>query len=155
MEKRPEGLPVWYIVNVEGAVFRSCDNRYLMMVRGSGEEYLPGALTFLGGKIEDAGFMDNVLEETLRREIREEVSVEVHDEMLYVESHSFVGDGEPVVDIVFLCWYLSGEGVAGDPDEVESVRWMTFEEIIQHPKTPEWTKQSIKLVEKKRITKKW
>jgi 8-oxo-dGTP pyrophosphatase MutT (NUDIX family) len=94
-------------------------------------------LTFPGGKVENADFMDNVLEETLRREILEKVGVEVQEDMVYVESHSFVGDGEPVVDIVFLCHYLSGEAVPGDPDEVQSVHWMSFEEIIQHPDTPE------------------
>jgi hypothetical protein len=49
--------------------------------------------------------------------------------MVYVESHAFVGDGEPVVDIVFLCRYLSGEAVPGNPDETQSVHWMSVDEI--------------------------
>ena len=155
MERIPDERPIWYIVNIEGAVFCPRDQRYLMMVRGRGEDYLQGALTFPGGKVEHADFMDHVLEETLRREIREEVGVEVHEEMVYVESHAFVGDGEPVVDIVFLCRYLSGEAVPGNPDETQSVHWMSVDEIMQHPDTPEWTKQSIRLVEQKRIITDW
>jgi 8-oxo-dGTP pyrophosphatase MutT (NUDIX family) len=155
MERIPDKRPIWYIVNIEGALLRPKDKRYLMMVRSPGEDYLQGALTFPGGKIEHADFMDNVLEETLRREIREEVGVEVHDDMVYVESHAFVGDGEPVVDIVFLCRYLSGTAVPSDPDEAQSVHWMSVEEILQDPDTPEWTKLSIRLVEKKRITNNW
>ncbi len=146
---------IWYIVNVEGVVVRSTDGRYLMITRGAGESYLPGVLTLPGGKVEDAGSADAILEETLRREIREEVSVEVCDEMVYVESKSFVAEGDPVVDVVFLCRYHSGEAGVGDPDEVAAVHWMTADEIIQHPKTPLWTRQSIKLAEKKRIEKGW
>jgi 8-oxo-dGTP diphosphatase len=62
---------IWYIVNVEGAVVRSEDGRYLMVVRGEQESHASGALTFPGGKVEDAGSADDVLEETLRREIRQ------------------------------------------------------------------------------------
>ena len=58
---------IWYIVNVEGAVVK--DGRYLMIVRGEQESHAPGALTFPGGKVEDAESVDNVLEETIRREI--------------------------------------------------------------------------------------
>ena len=143
---------IWYVVNVEGVIFRSDDCRYLMITRGSGESYLPGVLTLPGGKVEDAGNADNILEETLRREIREEAGVEVHDEMVYLESKSFVAEGDVVVDVVFLCRYLGGEAVVGDPDEVDAVHWMTAEEIIQHPKTTPWTRQSIEKAEKKRIT---
>jgi 8-oxo-dGTP diphosphatase len=150
MEKRPLESPIWYIVNVEGVVFRPADNRYLMIVRGAGEDYLPGALSFPGGKVEGAGFEDDVLESTVRREIREEVGLEIHDDITYVESHSFVGDGEPCVDVVFLCRYMGGEAHPGDPEEVESVIWMIYEEILEHPDVPEWTKKSLKLAEKKR-----
>jgi 8-oxo-dGTP pyrophosphatase MutT (NUDIX family) len=115
--------PIWYIVNIEGVVIRSTDGRYLMVVRDAGESYMPGELAFPGGKVEGAGNEDNVLEETLRREIREETGVEVADEMVYVESHSFVAEGDPVVDVVFLCRYQSGEAIVGDPDEVAAVRW--------------------------------
>ena len=147
--------PIWYIVNVEGVVVRSSDGRYLMIVRGAGESYLPGVLTLPGGKVEDAGSEDGILEDTLRREIREEVGVEVHDDMVYVESKSFVAEGDPVVDVVFLCRYHSGEAAVGDPDEVASVHWMTADEILRHPKTPPWTRQSIELAEKKRVAKGW
>jgi 8-oxo-dGTP diphosphatase len=147
---------IWYIVNVEGAVVRSEDGRYLMVVRGEQESHGAGALTFPGGKVEDAGSADDVLEETLRREIREEVEVEVHDDVVYLESKAFVADdGEPVVDVVFLCRYRSGEPAVGDPGEVAAVRWMTAEEILAHPEIPPWTRQSIELAEQKRIARGW
>jgi 8-oxo-dGTP diphosphatase len=147
--------PIWYIVNVEGLVVRSADGCYLMVVRGAGESYMAGGLAFPGGKVEGAESEDNVLEETLRREIWEEVGIEVSDEMVYVESHAFVAEGDPVVDIVFLCRYQSGEVIAADPDEVAAVRWMTAREIMDRPETPPWTRQSIELAEKRRIAKGW
>ena len=116
---------------------------------------MPGALSFPGGKVEGAENEDNVFEETLRSEIREETGVEVADKMVYVESHSFVAEGDPVVDVVFLCRYESGEAIAADPDEVADVRWMTAQEILDLPQTPPWTRQSIELAEKKRIEKGW
>ena len=155
MEDITENPPIWYIVNVEGVVYSPNDNRYLMIVRSAGEEYLPGALSFPGGKVEGAHFVQDVLEVTVRREILEEGGVEVYDDIAYVESHSFVVDGEPCVDVVFLCRYKDGEACPGDPEEVESVIWMSYEEILEHDKAPEWTKESIKLAEKKRIELKW
>jgi 8-oxo-dGTP diphosphatase len=147
---------VWYIVNVEGAIVRPDDGRYLMVIRGEQESHAPGVLTFIGGKVEDAGIADNVLEETLRREIREEAGVEVFDEMAYVESKAFFADdGDPVVDVVFLCRYRSGRPTVGDPGEVAAVCWMTLEEILGHPKTPPWTRHSIQLAEDRRLAKGW
>ena len=155
MENTPNNRQAWYIVNVEGVVYRPEDNRYLMMVRGAGEEYLPGILSFPGGKVEGTESIQDVLESTVRREILEEVNVEVHDDVTYVESHSFVWENEPVVDVVLLCRYKEGQASPGDPLEVESVEWMRYEEILDHEKVPRWTKESLRLAEKKRIKLKW
>ncbi len=141
-----------YIVNVEGAVVK--DGQYLMIVR-SEEEYAPGGLSFPGGKVEGAGNLDDILEETLRREIAEEVGLEVHDEMVYVRSSAFVAEGDPVVDVVFLCCYRAGTAVAADPAEVAAVRWMTAREAIAHPETPPWTRMSLELAERIRLEKGW
>jgi 8-oxo-dGTP diphosphatase len=141
-----------YIVNVEGAVVKG--NLYLMIVRGE-EEYAPGGLSLPGGKVEDARHLDSILEETLRREIMEEVSLEVHDEMLYVRSSAFVAEGHPVVDVIFLCRWKSGEAFAADPAEVAAVRWMTAAEAIAHPETPPWTRLSLRLAEEQRIEREW
>jgi len=122
----------WYVVNVEAAILR--DGRYLMIVRGEQESHAPGVLTLVGGKVENAGDVDDVLEETLRREIKEEVAVEIEDEVAYIESKAFVADdGEPVIDIVFLCRYKSGTPTIADPGEVAALQWMAPEQILAHP----------------------
>ena len=123
-----------FVVNVEGAVEK--DGRYLMIVRGADVAHAPGALSFPGGKVEASDGPDNALESTLRREIREEVGVEVEDEMRYVESRRFdTDDGKQVVGVTFLCRYRSGAPTA-DPAEVQAVRWMTPEQILRD--APPW-----------------
>lgn len=143
-----------YVVNVEGVIF--WDGRYLLIVRGTEEDHAPGGMAPPGGKVEGAGSAANILEATLRREIAEEVGLEVHDEMEYLESNAFIADdGDPVVDVVFLCRYKAGMAAAADPAEVAGVRWMTADEIRSHPEIAPWTRQSIELAERKRLQKGW
>lgn len=142
-------MGVWYIVNVEGAIVRE-DGRYLLVVRGAGETHAAGMLSLVGGKVEDAGTAADILETTLRREIREEVGIEVGD-IHYVSSSAFVGDdGEAVVDIVFLCRHESGEAVIGEPEEVAELMWLTPDEVRDHPTAPIWTKAAIERAEQVR-----
>lgn len=141
---------IFYIVNLEAVIVDQ--DRYLMMRRGPGESYLPGVMTLVGGKVENAGTDDHIFESTLRREIAEEVGVQVDHAMVYLESKSFVGpdDGNPVIDVVCLCRYTGGEPTITDPDEVAEIRWMTAAEILGDPHIPPWTKHSITLAEKRR-----
>ena len=141
-------LGCWYIVNVEAAIWQ--EGRYLMIIRSAQDSHAPGMLSMPGGKVEGAGSADNILEQTLRREIEEEVGVQIAPGIQYVKSSAFIADdGDPVVDIVFLCRYQSGTPTA-DPEEVADVQWMTVQGIMDHPRAPSWTRQSIVLAEKKR-----
>ncbi len=135
-----------FIVNVEGAIRK--DDKWLIIRRSKKEEHAGGSLSLVGGKVEIEGNSSNILERTIKREIQEEVGVKVKDKLHYVHSTSFVSDtGENVVDIVFLCEYESGEAFPKSPDEVEEILWLTTKEIIDHPSTPIYLKESIKQVE--------
>ena len=84
----------------------------------------------------------------MKREILEEVGVNVKDRINYVHSTSFLTDtGENVVDIVFLCEYKSREAFSKSHDEVEEVLWLTTDEILNHPNSPIYLKESIKQAE--------
>jgi 8-oxo-dGTP diphosphatase len=142
-----------YIVNVEGAVVN--DDRYLMVIRGEAETHASGALSFIGGKVETISDAEHVLEDTLRREILEEVGVNI-GEMAYVQSSHFIAeDGDRVVDVVFLCRYATGEAHIGDAGEVAEVLWLSADEIMQHPACPPWTRQGILRVEERRQQLGW
>ncbi len=105
-----------------------------------------------GGKVELDEIGGNVLETALKREIREEVGLELAS-IHYLESKSFVADdGEPVVDIVFLCACEEGEPIIGDPEEVATLYWLTAQEVYAHPKTPPWIRQSIQRAEEVRVS---
>jgi 8-oxo-dGTP diphosphatase len=138
--------PVTYIVNLEAAIYR--EDKFLMIVRGSEETQSHGEIGLPGGKVDIVGTLDAILEETIQREVREEVNIEIEAGLQYVESKTFLLDsGYPVVEIVFLCRYKSGEAQIRDPHEVASIYWMTASEILDLPDAPEWTRQSIRLAE--------
>jgi 8-oxo-dGTP diphosphatase len=142
-----------YVVNVEAVV---CDNgRYLMIVRGKDESIAPGTLTPPGGKVEVTGSVRDALEDTLRREVREETGVEVKDGFAYVESHSFEGAGQTIVDIVFLARYRDGELRAEDADEVAGIAWLTYDEVMADPRTMSWTRETMRLAESRRRELGW
>ncbi len=139
------------IVNVEGAVVKGV--HYLMIVRGAKETHGAGTLSLPGGKLEPIEPQDNVLEVTLRREILEEVGVEIDGDMDYLESKFFLSDvGKPVVDVRFRCRYRRGMPGIIDPGEIAELHWMTADEILNHPQAPAWTRRSIQLAEDKRLS---
>jgi 8-oxo-dGTP diphosphatase len=144
--------PVTYIVNVEAAIYHH--DKYLMIVRGQEESESPGVLSLPGGKVDIVGTLDSILEDTLAREVREEVGVEIEPGLRYVESKTFLlTTGYPVVDIVFLCRYKSGEPEIRDRHEVNSIHWMTAQEILDLPDAPDWTRRSILRAEEMRREK--
>lgn len=143
-----------YVVNVEGAIVR--EGRYLLIVRGAAEAHAPETLGLPGGKVEGELVADDVLEATLRRELAEEVGVEVGAECRYVESTAFrADDGAPVLDVVFLCRHRRGTPTAGDPEEVAAIVWLTAAEVAAHPQAPPWTRRSITRAEAQRCERGW
>lgn len=144
------GLPM-FVVNTTAFIWH--DGRYLMIVRSSAKEIAAGALTPPGGKLEVPSFASGPeyasLERNVRREVLEEVGVEVTD-ITYVESHSFEGRLQgapvPVLDAVFLTRYASGEPVAQE-EEVDGIEWRTPDEVRADPRTMSFTLDSLALVE--------
>jgi 8-oxo-dGTP diphosphatase len=131
-----------YIVNVEAAIYKG--DKWLIIKRSEKEEHAPGLLSMVGGKVETNIAEENVLENTLIREIMEEVGVKISEKMIYVESKAFVTDKEEVVvDMVFLCKYESGEAKPMSLDEVSEVYWMSTSDILENKNSPIWLKESI------------
>ncbi|MFD1863366.1 NUDIX hydrolase [Planococcus chinensis] len=130
-----------FIVNVEGAIYK--DGKWLIVRRSDKEDHAPGTLALVGGKVDQEGNTTDILERTLIREVEEEVGITV-SLLVYVNSSSFVADsGVPVVDIVFLCTYESGEPFAKDPDEVADIGWMSTQEIMESEEIPDFLKVNI------------
>lgn len=131
-----------YIINVQGAIYR--DDKFLLAKRSQAEDFMPGILNLPGGTIEaEDEASDDVILSTLQREIREEVNLEVEDCQLIITRY-FEADGDPVINLVFLCRYVSGEATAIDPDEVEEIYWMTVSDAIKQENCREWTQLYLK-----------
>lgn len=129
--------------NVEGAVYK--DGKWLLVMRSSKETHAAGDISMVGGTVEPRTQFPNALEETLKRELREEVGIEIEDSVRYVESNIFTtNSGTHVLDVVFLCLYKSGDARVLS-DEVAGVYWLTLEEIKTNPKIKQWTRRSIEL----------
>ncbi|BFH61918.1 NUDIX hydrolase [Paenibacillus azoreducens] len=130
-----------FAVNVEGAVVKG--GKWLVIERGAEEEHAGGTLAFVGGTVEQEGFSQDILERTVKREIFEEVGIEIKEKLHFVYSSSFLtAEGIPVINVVFLCEYAQGTPYRKSEDEVEAVYWMTTEEIAGHPQSPPWTIES-------------
>ena len=135
-----------FVVNVEGAIYR--DEKWLLIRRSVKEEHAGGSLSLVGGKCEIEGDSKDILERTLRREILEEVGIEVTVSG-YVNSSSFVtASGVNVIDIVFLCKHKSGTPFAKSIDEVDDVIWLTTSEILSRTDSPYYLKENISLADK-------
>lgn len=143
-----------FIVNIEGGIWR--DGRYLTIIRGEEEDHAAGLLAFVGGKVEGvAALDDDVFENTLKREIREEVGLEV-DQVTYVQSRMFTADnGDPVINVVFLCRWAGGSLHISDPGEVADAQWLRPQEILAHPRTPPWISGYLQAIEQVRIRLGW
>ena len=135
-----------FIVNTEAAIYK--DGRYLLCKRSEKEEHAPGGIGLVGGKVELEGASPDILEHTIAREVAEEVGLVIEGRPRYVHSTSFVTDqGEPVVNVIFLCEEFSGEPYAVSADEVADVYWMTPEEVYGNPDAAEYLKDYIRRAE--------
>src|SRR5690625_4535565 len=109
-----------FIVNVEGAIRKN--DKWLIIKRSEKEAHAGGMHSLVGGKVNLEGNSSYILENTIKREIYEEVGVIVKDPLSYVHSTSFISDiGEHVVNVTFLCEYDSGEAYPKSLHEVEKV----------------------------------
>ena len=48
-----------------------------------------------------------------------------------------------------------GEPYPVDPGEVAGVAWLTYDEFLADPRTQEWTRESLRLAERARLTLDW
>lgn len=123
-----------YVVNVEGAVVR--DGAYLLIERAQDEEHAAGRLGFPGGTVEQALGGERTIRETVRRNLTEEVGIEVGT-VEFVTSRTFETDtGAQYLNIVMLCEYVSGDAHPREPEEVAAVHWLSPTQIRAHEDGP-------------------
>jgi len=113
------------------------DGKYLITRRSPDKRRFPGMWTVPGGKLEISDYVDlpketefywyNVLEKVLRREVMEEVGIDI-DNIDYVTSLATIhADGNPSLVISCLADYASGE-VTLQEGETDKFAWVGLEE---------------------------
>lgn len=117
------------------------DGKYLITRRSPNKRRFPGMWTVPGGKLETTDYTDlpkdtehywyNVLEQVLRREVREEVGIEISN-IEYVTSLATIhADGAPSLVISCVADYKSGE-IKLDENETDRFEWVTLKEAKQY-----------------------
>ncbi|MFD0594260.1 NUDIX domain-containing protein [Catellatospora coxensis] len=107
----------------------------------------------VGGKVDlPAGsVIPDVLEQTARREVAEEIGVDLTGVPLtYIESSLFTtDDGDLVVNVVFAAPLpTDAEPFPASPDEVAAIVHLTFDEADADPNLPPWLRRSLRLATK-------
>lgn len=117
------------------------DGKYLITRRSKNKKRFPGKWTVPGGKLEIEDYVKlprdtefywyNVLEKVLRREVSEEVGIQIEN-IEYVTSLATVHtDGNPSLVISCMADYVSGE-VKLQENETDGFAWVSLQEAKKY-----------------------
>ena len=113
------------------------DGKYLITRRAQSKKRFPGMWVVPGGKLETDDYINlpkdtkdywyNVLEKVLRREVKEEVGIEINN-ITYVTSLATVhGDGNPSLVISCMADWQDGEVILQE-GETDAYEWVSIED---------------------------
>ena len=116
-------------------------NTWLLVVRAPDVADAPNKIGMIGGHVEVTNPEADVLEVTARREVAEEVGLDLSAVRLsYLESEFFITDGgEHQVTVTFTA--LAPPGVqpfVNAPNELTEVGWWTLDDLEVDPRCPSW-----------------
>ena len=139
------------------------DNKYLITRRSASKRRFPRMWTVPGGKLETDDYINlpkdtkdywyNVLEKVLRREVKEEVGLDIKN-IVYVTSPATVhADSNPSLVISCLADYESGE-VTLQKEETDDFKWVTLEEAKNMDSLMDGIYDELVMAENQRMGKK-
>ena len=117
------------------------DDKYLIIKRSSNKKRFPNKWTVPGGRLEVEDYINlpkdtqsywyNVLEKVLRREVSEEVGIEIKN-IEYLTSLATVhADGNPSLVISCVADYVSGE-IKLQKEEADDFAWVSLPEAEKY-----------------------
>lgn len=114
--------------------------KYLITRRAKAKKKFGGMWTVPGGHLEVSDYQNlpkdtkhhwyNIVEKTLRREVKEEVNLEVEN-VDYLTSIAMTVENSPTLILSFVADYKSGE-VALQKEELDRAEWVTLEEAKKY-----------------------
>lgn len=139
MENKEEKNQYLHEVAITAIIIK--DGKYLITRRSLNKKRFPGMWTVPGGKMETSDYLQlskdtehywyNVLERTLRREVKEEVGIDI-DNIEYVTSLATVhDDGSPSLVISCMADYVSGD-IKLQEKELDQFAWVDLEEAKKY-----------------------
>ncbi len=109
-----------------GAIIVGKDNKLFLSQRGKDTRNEHGAWEFPGGGVE----FGDTLEETLKREMREEYGIEISvGELLDVCNHIIPKEHQHWVSPTYICTIKKGTPVICEPEKCSAIGWFNLEEI--------------------------
>jgi 8-oxo-dGTP diphosphatase len=129
----------FYAVTVCVLIHRG--NSWLLVVRAPGVGYAPNMIGMIGGHVDVTDPEADVLEATTRREVAEEVGLDLSGVPLtYLESEFFITDGgERQVTVTFSAPApFDDEPLVNAPDELAEVGWWRLNDLEADPRCPPW-----------------
>ncbi|WP_281657827.1 NUDIX domain-containing protein [Halobacillus sp. Cin3] len=130
-----------YIINVEAAIMKN--GQFLLIQRSPEEEHAGGLYSLPGGKMEFSPDSLDVLEDNVRREIKEEIGLILDGDLTYVHSNTFLIGDIQVLNVVFLTADFKGEPYIKSPEEVADMVWVEPDLNESPVPIPPWTANSI------------
>ena len=117
------------------------DDTWLLVVRAPKVAYAPNMIGMIGGHVDVARPQADVLEATARREVAEEVGLDLSELRLrYLESEFFLTDaGERQITVTFTAQAPAEiEPYVNAPEELVEVGWWTLDDLEADPRCPSW-----------------
>jgi 8-oxo-dGTP pyrophosphatase MutT (NUDIX family) len=122
------------------AIVYNKDRQFLITKRAAHEEHWPGKWTVPGGRISTDDYINTPftyknqwyysLTNALKREVKEEVGIEIGKPEYLLDLTFIRGDGIPVLVLSYFAEYLSGEVVL-DEDSTD-FKWISADEISDY-----------------------
>ncbi|MCB9806276.1 NUDIX domain-containing protein [Candidatus Nomurabacteria bacterium] len=137
------------------AIIYNEKNQYLLTKRSEKKPFFPGKWLIPGGGLEVDDYIDreptkdgqwySVSEHALRREIREEVNLEIGDLKFLIDIAFIRNDGIPVLVLSYFAPYKSGEVKLND--ESTEYAWVSVDDLGNYDLIT-GTDEEIKMVDK-------
>lgn len=134
-------------IAITGIIYND-EGKYLVTKRSLEKKAFPGRWTVPGGGINTDDYTStepttsegqwyNVVEKTLRREILEEVGVEIERPEYLLDLTFIRPDNIPVLVLSYMCKYASGDVVIdNDGGDTIDFAWATLEELRSYDLIP-------------------